>query len=214
MHADANACDSETASTDGTGRNAGTDTDTDTDTDTETVIAAMLALANSRQPHLHAWIGVDLSMAQLRALLVIAHQQQMERPLAVREVADHLGVTLSTASHLIERLVRADMVTRHGDPGDRRRTLLQPTATATALLHSLRADSAAHMRHWLQHLDPPDLAALATGMRALQVVVEQHTHTNTATNTSMHVLNGSHAVAASSPSTSTTATASAAPEDA
>ena len=49
------------------------------------------------------WMEIDLTIAQLRTLLVLAE----EGPLVIGQIAQRLGVGLSTGGHLVERLVRA-----------------------------------------------------------------------------------------------------------
>ena len=65
------------------------------------------------------WMETDLSIAQLRTLLVLAE----EGPLVIGQVAQRMGIGLSTGGHLVDRLVQAGLAERTEDPEDRRRTL-------------------------------------------------------------------------------------------
>ena len=47
------------------------------------------------------WMELDLTLAQLRTLLVLAE----EGPLAIGQIAHRLGIGLSTGGHLVDRLV-------------------------------------------------------------------------------------------------------------
>lgn len=63
----------------------------------------------------------DLTMAQFRALLVLAH----EAPLAIGELGEKLGVGLPAASRMVDRMVQDGLVERSDDPTDRRRALVR-----------------------------------------------------------------------------------------
>src|SRR6266699_1365511 len=69
------------------------------------------------------WMEIDLTIAQLRTLLVLAE----EGPLVIGQIAQRLGIGLSTGGHLVDRLVQADLAERAEDAGDRRRTLARLT---------------------------------------------------------------------------------------
>ncbi len=51
-------------------------------------------------------------MAQLKTLALVAEEPGG----AIGSVATVLGITLPTASHLVDKLVRAGLVERHDDP--------------------------------------------------------------------------------------------------
>src|SRR5690348_13208153 len=80
------------------------------------------------------WVQLELTMAQLKTLVVLA---EAGAP-AVGDVAARLGVTLPTASHLIERLVQAGLAERTEDPHDRRRALVRLSPAGDDLLRGLR----------------------------------------------------------------------------
>src|SRR6059058_3024196 len=65
------------------------------------------------------WLQLDLSIAQVRVLFVLT--QHPAAPIGT--IAQVLGIGLPTASHLVEKLVRAGLVQRAEDPKDRRQTL-------------------------------------------------------------------------------------------
>ena len=110
------------------------------------------------------WIELDLTMAQVKALFTLADTG----PLPIGGVAEHLGVTLPTASHLIDRLVRAGLCERVEDATDRRRTLAQLSASGDVLVRQLRHGSREHLRPWLERLAPAELHALECGLAALR----------------------------------------------
>jgi len=67
--------------------------------------------------------NIDLTLAQLRTLAILAE----EGPLVIGQIAQRLGIGLSTGGHLVDRLVQAGLAERMEDAEDRRRTLAQLT---------------------------------------------------------------------------------------
>src|SRR5258708_27857411 len=69
------------------------------------------------------WMEIDLTLPQLRTLLVLAE----DGPLVIGQIAQRMGIGLSTGGHLVDRLVQAGLAERAEDPEDRRRQLAQLT---------------------------------------------------------------------------------------
>ena len=116
-----------------------------------------------------AWMEIDLTIAQLRTLLVLAE----EGPLVIGQIAQRLGIGLSTGGHLVDRLVQAGLAERTEDSEDRRRTLARLTPKGEEL-HARLLNPVQHMQNLIQKLDEDDLAALLQGLRAInRVVVEE-----------------------------------------
>jgi DNA-binding MarR family transcriptional regulator len=69
-------------------------------------------------PHegLSRWLSSDLTVAQLRVLLLL----HTEGPMRMSAIATHLSIALSTATGILDKLVTKDMVIREDDPEDRR----------------------------------------------------------------------------------------------
>lgn len=109
------------------------------------------------------WARLDLSMAQLKVLLRLSGERRPH----LGDVASGLGVGLSTASHLVDRLVRHGLVQRCEDPEDRRRLLLTRTAEGEELVDRLRRAGRQRLFAWLDRLTPEELRALVRGMEAL-----------------------------------------------
>ena len=62
------------------------------------------------------WLLTDLTMPQLKVMLILWR----EGPARMSELASGLGVTLATATGVVDRLVEKDYIVREGLPGDRR----------------------------------------------------------------------------------------------
>jgi DNA-binding MarR family transcriptional regulator len=119
-----------------------------------------------------SWLGLDLSMAQLKALFVIDRDPHA----TITVVSERLGVGASAASLTIDRLVRAGLAARSEDELDRRRVHVRPTAEGAALVARLRHGSESLLQTWLGELSPTELAGLASGLAALLRVAERRRH--------------------------------------
>lgn len=113
------------------------------------------------------WLTLDLTMAQLKTLLVLA----LEGPLTIGGLAEQLGVGLPTASHLTERLVQAGLAERSDDAGDRRRTLARLSARGAELIGRLRQGRREQLQSYFAQLTPEELAGLVLGLQGLARVV-------------------------------------------
>jgi DNA-binding MarR family transcriptional regulator len=143
------------------------------DPDRDTLILDVMALQRTVTRAVHAAAGpnmllLDLTMAQLKALVVLAD----EGPASIGQVAAQLQVSLPTASHLVDRLEKAELARREEDPADRRRTLARLTPSGEEMVSRLRQGSRDQLRAWLGALADDDLAALARGLRALAQVAQ------------------------------------------
>lgn len=114
------------------------------------------------------WLHLDLTMAQLKALFVLIHEQ----PLPIGALADRLGVGMSGGSHLVDRLVQLDLVERSEDPENRRRTLLHLTPSAEALVLRLQQGRVEQLRRCLRRMAEDDLALLLRGLCALAAAAQ------------------------------------------
>ena len=114
------------------------------------------------------WMELDLTIAQLRTLLVLAD----EGPLVIGQIAQRLGVGLSTGGHLVERLVQAGLTERTEDAGDRRRSMARLTAKGEDLYARL-LNRTQHMQSLIQRMREDELTVLLQGLQAMRRVVEE-----------------------------------------
>jgi DNA-binding MarR family transcriptional regulator len=114
------------------------------------------------------WMEIDITLPQLRTLLILAE----EGPLVIGQIAQRLGVGLSTGGHLVDRLVQAGLAERTEDTGDRRRTLAQLTPKGEDLYARL-LNRIQQVHVLIQKLNTDDLIALLQGLRALNCVVDE-----------------------------------------
>ena len=128
-----------------------------------TIMDATKRLYQSAPKPSEPWLHLDLTIAQIKTLVAVADNETV----TIGGVAEALGITLPTASHLVDKLVRAGFVERYEDPIDRRRTGARPTDRGAELIRSLREFNQNHLRACISRMHEADLAALAQGMNAL-----------------------------------------------
>ncbi len=96
-------------------------------------------------------VAVTMSQAKVLYLADASHGVRMS------ELAARLGVSISTTSGLVDRLVDHGLLTRHDDPADRRQVVVTITPTGLADLERFRELNAAQLRRLLERLGDPDL---------------------------------------------------------
>ena len=84
-------------------------------------------------------------MGQVKALYMLVAAGELR----MSALASHLGVTSSTATGLVDRLVELGLADRHEDAGDRRQVVIRATSHADGLLERFRELNAAPIRHLL-----------------------------------------------------------------
>ena len=109
-----------------------------------------------------AWLHTELSMAQVKALVAIGKDQ--DPPVGV--VAKELGIGLSAASQIVERLVKAGLVERRAHPSDRRVTQCLLSHEGASALEQFQSGPRL-LQSWLEQLDADDLENLEKGLSAL-----------------------------------------------
>ncbi len=114
-----------------------------------------------------AWLKLDLTMAQFKALVAVEHSSGI----GVCGLGRELSIGESAASLLVDQLVRRGYVGRKTDPADRRRVLLGTTSRGEKRLRELRQGSREILDEWLAELDQDQLEALARGLDALAQAV-------------------------------------------
>jgi DNA-binding MarR family transcriptional regulator len=97
---------------------------------TQRALSALVQLLASVEAiEFRRWGDLGLTISQLRVLHLLR-----EHPASCGQVAEHLGITASTATALIERIVRRGLVERAAREGDRRVTDLRLTESGRRLL--------------------------------------------------------------------------------
>lgn len=107
------------------------------------------------------WFTVDLTMPQLLALFLLAQ----ERTLRMGDLASTLGISLSTATGIIDRLIEKELVDRWNDPDDRRSVLCDVTEAGRELSGRLLAARRSWWEERLAALSTTDLNKVTDAMR-------------------------------------------------
>jgi len=136
---------------------------TGTDADTQAEAAAIDTAAEAL---LSVWDAARegaadrVSGSQLRAMLVVEEFDGIN----LRGLAGSLGMILSSASRLCDRLVAAGMVERFPGRTDRREIALHLTPVGRRLLEDLRAERRRRLAEVLSRMSPAARHALLRGL--------------------------------------------------
>jgi DNA-binding MarR family transcriptional regulator len=146
------------------------------DTLIETAVDAQQCLWRAmHRLSLTEWAGIDLTMGQLKALLILDAQTA----LTISQLAEKMDLARPATSILVDKLVQAGYVERTEEPTDRRRTNIRLSATGTRLVGCLMRGTQEKLRAKLARLAPEDLHALIQGFRALADVILEEVPTPT-----------------------------------
>jgi DNA-binding MarR family transcriptional regulator len=110
-----------------------------------------------------AWLSVELTMPQLKALMFVTEKDAATHG----QIARTLGVTLSTITGIVDRLVDHGLVVRREDPDDRRITRVRPTPEGARLVNMLLRYRNDRMTAVLSQLSPDQLATVETAFQYL-----------------------------------------------
>jgi len=94
------------------------------------------------------WLSSDMTVAQLRVLLLL-HTEGETRMSAI---ASTLGVAVSTATGIIDNLVKKDLVTRSADTGDRRVVICTLSPPGQEIINRIWAQGQSQMEKLLRGL--------------------------------------------------------------
>ena len=131
----------------------------------ETIPPAMRAI----REQMRSGRAASLSVAQFRLLLFVRRHPGT----SLSPLAEHLGTTLPAASQLVERLVRAGLVTRAQHPEERRRVELRLTDAGDATLAECDARTRSWLCERLSGLDETELDRLGAALRELRTLLSK-----------------------------------------
>ena len=107
-------------------------------------------------------IAEGRSLGQMKVLAAVHHYGQ----LSVKDVAIRLGVTMPTASELIEKLAEDGLVVRETNPADRRQVLIALTPTASEFGNRFQDLRRAQIRRAFDALEPEERPIFVKSLRA------------------------------------------------
>jgi len=94
------------------------------------------------------WLSSDLTVAQLRILLVL----QSRGPTRMSDIASTLSVTLPSATGIVDNLVRKGLVERETNPTDRRLVICKMTPAGQESINRLWSSGQFQMERLLDGL--------------------------------------------------------------
>src|SRR6187431_1472701 len=118
--------------------------------------------------HAPEFTSVDLTMAQAKLLYVVTASGE----LSMSEIANRLGVTISTASGAVDHLVSVGLLSRVDDPANRRQVVVSITPFGLETLEQLRELSTRQLRALFEVVGDDDLAVIERSIRILADAVE------------------------------------------
>ena len=119
------------------------------------------AFATVRAPE---FAHIDLTMAQAKILYLLLGATDS----TVTDVSQKLGVTVSTASGAVDRLVELGLVDRRDAPNDRRSVRLSLTPAGIDAIGQIREFGAGQWRTILEAIDDVDLAIVQHAMQIIR----------------------------------------------
>ena len=98
--------------------------------------------------HVPEFLNIDVTMAQAKILRLL----ETEGELHMSELVRRLGISLSTLSGHVDRLVQQGLVVRRDDPADRRQVVISPTPAAFELFERFHELNVAQLTRLLDTL--------------------------------------------------------------
>jgi DNA-binding MarR family transcriptional regulator len=116
-------------------------------------------------------VRLGISMAQLNIMYTLQRNGEM----TMSRLADVLGVSLSSATGLVDRIEERGYIERTRVPEDRRVVLVHVTEAGTRMLQENDALSDELMRTVLARLDPAELPVIARAVGEVRTALEATT---------------------------------------
>jgi len=120
----------------------------------------MHRMASSHAPE---FLEIPVTMSQAKLLYLLGASGDLH----MSELVTRLGVSLSTVSGLVDRIVEAGLARRHDDPVDRRQVVVGLTPAGADFIDRFRELNAHEMRALMTHLDDAELRSVRDALTAL-----------------------------------------------
>jgi len=108
-------------------------------------------------------LELDLTMPQLKIVLLLLFNESRR----MSELASGLGVSLATATGVVDRLVERGIIQRESLPGDRRVVLCQLSIEGRELVSGLWQSARERTRDLLRAVPPEELPLITRALEAL-----------------------------------------------
>jgi DNA-binding MarR family transcriptional regulator len=103
------------------------------------------------------WFSSDITVAQLRILLLL-HMQDSAR---MSSIASELEIALPTATGIVDNLVKKELVSRKTDPQDRRAVICTLTSAGQSFINMIWVSGQSQMERLLEGLTLEELEKTA-----------------------------------------------------
>ena len=149
-------------------------TQTDRNLVVDEVIAGYEALMQSlAESHAPEFLEIAITMPQAKLLYLLGAAGELH----MSDLVHRLGVSLSTISGLVDRVVDQGFAVRREDPADRRQVMVGLTPAGHAFIDHFRELNARQMRELLEHLGDEDLTCVRDALAALANAATHHAST-------------------------------------
>ena len=108
-------------------------------------------------------LELDITMPQLKTMLLLF----LNGPTRMSDLAEDLGVTLATATGLVDRMVERGIIVRDSLPEDRRVVLCRLSDTGQKMVSRIWDSSKKRSREILEYLDTASLQMLSEALNAM-----------------------------------------------
>lgn len=135
--------------------------------ETAAIVRLYESLMNGRPAVGPAFLDVSITMAQAKVLFLVEGTGELH----MSELVARLGVSPSTASGLVDRLVEQGLVSRRDDPADRRQVLMGATPAGSALVDRFRQLGVGELRALLAGLSEAELETVRRAFEVLERAV-------------------------------------------
>ena len=132
----------------------------------------MHRMAGSHAPE---FLEIAITMPQAKVLYLLGASGELH----MSELVTRLGVSLSTVSGLVDRVVEAGLAVRHDDQADRRQVVVGLTPAGVEFIDRFRELNAREMRGLLQLLDDAELSSVRSALAALARAADRRAESNT-----------------------------------
>ena len=113
--------------------------------------------------HSADFVEMPMTMSQAKVLYLVASAGEIH----MAELPARLGVSLSTVSGLVDRLVDHGFLVRRDDPADRRQVVVGITEAGTQAIERFRELNVRQLHELLAHVDPAALPDVERGYAIL-----------------------------------------------
>lgn len=117
--------------------------------------------------HAAELVATDLTMAQAKLLYLVVAREA----LSLSEIAALLGVSVSTASGAVDRLVELGLLSREAVPTNRRQVTVAATPDGVAAIERFHELGTAQLRDFLAAVSDADLAVVERALDILTAAV-------------------------------------------